>query len=194
MEVKSYPPATEFERRQAPLKDSEPPAPWTPPRPMMGGGKVFWSVLLTLGVIAAGAWTVAVAYAGPAYGFAIDTAPAWQQTTHRTELHLVPGAAAAVAGLLLLMCLPGLRWGKRRFIGGLMALVAIAAGVVLVLGRAALAAYTGSESVNAVSGSAYHVFVLRLGYEWGPGLILVLFAAWLLGMQAVGRRPRDRDL
>jgi hypothetical protein len=191
MEVKSYPPTSEFARRPSPLVDSEPPPAWVPAPPAMGAGRVCLCVLLTLGTIAAGAWAAAVAYAGPAYGFAIDTAPAWAQTTHRTELHLVPGAVAVLAGLVLLVVLPRLRRGRRRFLGGLAALVAIAAGVALVLGRAALAAYTGSQSVNAVAGSPLHVFLLRLGYEWGPGLVLVLLAAWLLGLQAVRRPTRD---
>jgi hypothetical protein len=121
------------------------------------------------------------------YGFAIDAAPAWQQTTHRTMLHLVPGAVATVAGLVLMLAIPGLRRGRRRFLGALVALLTIAAGTSLVLGRSALAAFSASQLVDAVQGSPSTVFLLRLGYEWGPGLLLVAFGAWSLGLQAMGK-------
>jgi hypothetical protein len=166
--------------------------PWyTPPgAAAMGSGKVGLSVLLSLGTMVLGLWAAVVTYAGPAYGFAIDSAGAWQQTTHRALLHLVPGAGSAFLGLLLLIALPALRQGRARFIGTVAALGVMAAGIWLVIGRSLWAAYTGNAAVDTVGGGLRWAFELRLVHEWGPGLLLLAFGAWSLGLQAVGRgRP-----
>jgi hypothetical protein len=185
MDVKSYPPASHFERRSDPEPVDD--RPMSQPVPIMGVGKVALSTLLALGTVLVGVWTALVAYAAPTYGFAVDSAPAWQQTSHRVVLHMVPGAVATVAGLVLLLTVPGLRRGRRRVLGALAALMAIVVGIELVLGRSALAAFSGSQLVEAVQGSPSTVFLLRLGSEWGPGLLLVAFGAWCLGLQAMGK-------
>ena len=160
----------------------------------MGTGKVALSVLLSLGTILAGAWAAVVTYAGPAYGLSIDSAGAWQQTTHRAILHLLPGGVAAFLGLLLLIALPALRRGKGRFIGTVATLGVMAAGIWLVVGRSAWAAYTGNAAIDAVGGGTRWAFTLRLVHEWGPGLILLAFGAWSLGLQAVGQGRRPASL
>ena len=156
--------------------------------PLMGSGKVFLAILLSLGIALVGAWGAAAIYAGPAYGYAIDNAAAWQETHDRLVLHLVPGAAAALSGLMLLFTVGPARRGRGRFWTGLFALLATAAGVWLVIGRGALASYTGSSSLNTIPGSPSWVFELRMIHEWGPGLLVAIFGAWSLGLQAVSKR------
>jgi hypothetical protein len=188
-ERSSYPPPSAF----AKSPDAPPPmaAPRAPRVRAMGPGKVTMVVLLALGVAVVGAWATLIAYAGRQYGLAVDSAPDWQQTTYRIALHLVPGAAAVLSGLVLLLTVPGLRRGRRRFLGGLAALLAIAAGTWLILGRGALAAYTGLANVDTMPGSPAIAFLLRAAFESGPGVLLLVFGAWSLGLQAVGR-IRDR--
>jgi hypothetical protein len=157
---------------------------------LMGTGKVFLAFLLALGITLVGAWAAAVSYAGPAYGYAIDNAGAWQETNNRLVLHLVPGAVAALSGLMLLFTVGSARSGRGRFWTGLFALLVMAAGVWLVIGRGALASYNGSSSVSTIPGSPGWAFELRMIHEWGPGLLLAIFGAWSLGLQAVSRRLR----
>jgi hypothetical protein len=191
MDVKQEAPPVRF----APPKAMTPPIdqPWYKPPPKvamgmgMGRGKVVLSALLALGTLLAGAWAAVVTYAAPSFGFPIDSAGAWQDTTHRLVLHMVPGVAAAFCGFVLLVFLPALRRGKGRVMGGLAALVVMGAGAWLLLGRSALAAFTGSTTVDAVQGSPQWAFLLRIAHEWGPGLLLVVFGAWSLGLQAVGK-------
>lgn len=154
---------------------------------LMGSGKVFLAVLLGLGIALVGAWAAVVIYAAPTYGYAIDNAGAWQETNNRLVLHLVPGAVAALSGLILVFTVGAARRGRGRFWTGLFALLVMAAGVWLVIGRGALASYTGSSSVNTIPGSPRWAFELRMIHEWGPGLLLAIFGAWSLGLQAVSR-------
>lgn len=191
MDVKQEAPPVRFE---APKPVASPVGkPWYNPPPKvamgmgMGRGKVVLSALLALGTLLAGAWVAVVTYVAPSYGFPIDSAGPWQETTHRLVLHMVPGIVAAFCGFVLLVFIPALRRGKGRVMGGLAALVVIGAGAWLILGRTALAAFTGSTTVDAVQGSAQWVFLLRVAHEWGPGLLLVVFGAWSLGLQAVGK-------
>jgi hypothetical protein len=163
--------------------------PWynPPGAAMMGRGKVTLAALLGVGTLLAGAWAAIVSLLAPSYGFPIDSVGAWHVTAHRLILHVVPGGVAVIGGLVLLIALPALRHGKGRIAGGLAALVVMSSGAWLLLGRSALAAITGSTVIDSVGGSPSWAFLLRVAHEWGPGLLLLAFGAWSLGLQAVGK-------
>jgi hypothetical protein len=91
---------------------------------------------------------------------------------------------------MLVFTLGAARTGRRRRWTGLFAMLVMAAGVWLVIGREALASYTGSPSVGTIPGSPSRAFELRMIHEWGPGLLLAIFGARSQGLQAVSRRLR----
>ncbi|MBO0731554.1 MAG: hypothetical protein J2P57_20010, partial [Acidimicrobiaceae bacterium] len=80
-----------------------------------------------------GAWAGIVAFVGPLWGFNASGTTSWVWNTNHWLLHLVPGAVAFVAGLLMMGQAPARRATFRApfFVSGLLA---AAAGAWLILG------------------------------------------------------------
>jgi|ERR1700694_2660614 len=121
--------------------------------------------VLGLLAILIGAWAGIVAYVGPSFGYSADGSGSWEWTLQHTVLHLVPGAAAVLAGLLT--AAHGGR-STSRLAGFLLLLC----GAWLVLGPSAWPALNSTEGVFAPA-SPVRSFLNQLGYNLGPGLILV---------------------
>jgi hypothetical protein len=131
---------------------------------------------------ALGAWAGIVGYVGPVFGYHATTLGAWQWTTNNWLLHLIPGAVAFVAGLLVL--------GRARALarGGvsLAALAAILAGAWLVIGPAAWPLFESSRAYGPATG-ATNIFLVKLGADLGPGVLLAAFGGMLLKASHPGR-------
>ncbi len=146
---------------------------------MMGGTRTSLLWLLSVATLLVGAWAGLVPYVGPLFGFGQGDAGAWQWTTDRAFLNLIPGAAGVFAGLLLFLSL-ALGWG--RGLAGFAGLLAAVAGAWLVLGPSAYGAVIGSTSLDTVHFGPVWNFTIRVGYHLGPGLLLVAFGAWTMGL------------
>ena len=98
----------------------------------------------------------------------------------------VDGAAAFLAGLLLMA------FGPRAFrlgwkgVSGFAGLVALAAGLWFVLGPEAYATF--HRAAPAAHGSALARFVTDVGYNLGVGLCLAALGALTVGLLRVPRR------
>jgi hypothetical protein len=110
-----------FRRFRPASQDYVPPAPvvetrgWTP-------AVIVPAVLLMV----LGAWVFLAPLVGPYFSFGLDTSSKWRFTNDHWLLSLVPGIALFTAGLLMTV--------RSRAIGWLAGLIAVAAGVWLVIG------------------------------------------------------------
>jgi hypothetical protein len=139
-----------------------------------------------------GAWGGIVAYVGPTFGYQADGSPSWYWDFQHALLHLIPGAVAVAAGLLILAVAVRPALTARRPAGALLTIVVAACGAWFVLGPVVWPIFY-SGPVFLTSGAQTNM-VNQLGYNLGPGLVLTLLSGMGLAL-AVGRdRPADGSL
>src|SRR5439155_22966028 len=83
-----------------------------------------------------GAWGGICVFVGPYFNYRPTSATTWQWTTNNWLLHLLPGAVAVAAGLVIMTLSPVRRAGGTRGGLGLPALLLAAAGGWFVIGPA----------------------------------------------------------
>lgn len=125
-----------------------------------------------------GTWAAIAVYIGPYFGYRPTTVQTWTWNTQNWMLHLAPGAAAAVAGLILLAVGPS----RRTLLGGALALpglLLLVAGGWFVVGPAA---WPLIESGPAFAGATTHsaAFANQIGTTLGPGVVLAILAGMAL--------------
>jgi hypothetical protein len=134
-------------------------------------------------LILLGAWGALVPFVGPYFNFAFSPDQEWFWTTARGWLEVLPGAATALGGLLLLVS------GNRAtaMFGGWLTVLA---GAWFVVGRA-LAGPLGIGDVGTpVADTETKRVWLELTYFYGLGALIVFFGAIALGRLSV-RSARD---
>jgi hypothetical protein len=138
-------------------------------------------------LILLGAWGAIIPFVGPYFGYAYTPDTAWAYTTGRLWLSILPGAAAFLGGIMLLLAATR----PAAMAGGFVALLA---GAWFVVGAPILAAVIGAgpngPGVPVVSaGSAFSAPVMRLleglGFHFGLGVVIAALAAFALGRFAV---------
>lgn len=150
-------------------------------KPMSGQHKGAAVVLLLLGV-----WGALVPFVGPTFGYSMSGSRAWEWTESHATLHLAPGVAAVLGGLLLLA---SRNWAAQ--VSG--ALVAAAGGVWFVIAPSLHPLWAG-ESTGMMSGGMMHSesagssALSSLGYHYGTGALIALVAAYALGVLVASRR------
>ncbi|MEN3317733.1 MAG: hypothetical protein V7643_1134 [Mycobacterium sp.] len=130
-----------------------------------------------------GAWGALIPFVGPYFDFAFTPDQEWFWTTARGWLEVLPGAATALGGLLLLVS------GNRAtaMFGGWLTVLA---GAWFVVGRA-LASPLGIGDPGAPVAAAETKRVwLELTYFYGLGALIVFLGAVALGRLSV-RSARD---
>lgn len=154
-------------------------------RPVGLGSIGIWAILF-------GAWAGIVPYVGPLFGYRANATGAWTWNLDHALLHLAPGVVAVAAGLVILGMLPrARRIARGRFGAASAGLVLVACGAWLVLGPSIWPIFYPSAVVFGHSTSALTGFVNRVGYNLGPGLVLVWLGA--MAMKA-GRRDRRTEV
>lgn len=130
-----------------------------------------------------GAWGALIPFVGPYFDFAFTPDQEWFWTTARGWLEVLPGAATALGGLLLLVS------GNRAtaMFGGWLTVLA---GAWFVVGRA-LASPLGIGDPGApVAATETKRVWLELTYFYGLGALIVFLGAIALGRLSV-RTARD---
>ncbi len=142
-----------------------------------------------VGLLAAlvGAWGALSVFVGPYFGYQPTSADAWSWTTQNWLLHLVPGAAAVLAGLMILSASPG----RHRRAGhgapiGLAALILVCAGAWFVIGPALWPTFESGQPF-ATGTDAWTSFVNQVGSSLGPGILLAMLGG--MAFKAVMARP-----
>ena len=134
-------------------------------------------------LILLGAWGALIPFIGPRFDFAFTPDQEWVWTTARGWLEVLPGAATALGGLLLLM-------SRNRATAMLGGWLTVLAGAWFVVGRA-LAGPLGIGDVGAPVASTETKRVwLELTYFYGLGALILFFGAIALGRLSV-RSARD---
>ena len=126
-------------------------------------------------------------FVGPYFGYQPTSVDAWSWTTQNWLLHLVPGAAAVLAGLMILSASPG----RHRRAGhgapiGLAALILVCAGAWFVIGPALWATFESGQPF-ATGTDAWTSFVNQVGSSLGPGILLAMLGG--MAFKAVIARP-----
>jgi hypothetical protein len=138
-------------------------------------------------LILLGAWGAIIPFVGPYFGYAYTPDTTWTYTTGRVWLSILPGAAAFLGGIMVLLAATR----PAAMAGGLVALLG---GVWFVVGAPILAVVVGTGTSGpgvpvASAGSAFSAPVMRLleglGFFSGLGVVIVIFAAFALGRFAV---------
>ncbi len=139
-------------------------------------------------LILLGAWGAVIPFVGPYFGYAYTPDTTWAYTTGRLWLSILPGAAAFLGGVMVLLA-PS---RAAAMTGGFLAALA---GAWFVVGVPILAVVTTAVlGVPAVSrGSVFGAPVMRLleglGFYYGLGVVIVFFAALALGRLAAAAYP-----
>ena len=139
-------------------------------------------------LIVLGAWGAAVPFVGPTFDFSYSLGQDW--TAGRGWLQVLPGAVAALGGLLLLVS------GNRAtaMLGGWLAVVA---GAWFVVGRAVAGPLALGDVGTPVASTDTQRVWMELTTFYGLGALIVFFGALALGRLSIrsvrdveyGRRP-----
>lgn len=134
---------------------------------------VFSGLLLVL----LGAWAALVAFVGPYFHFAYTPDSTWTYTSDRLWMQILPGAGAALGGLIVL-------GSAHRAFASLGAWLAAICGAWLVVGPV-LSTMPGIPNVGTPTGGTTRRALESLGFFYGVGVAIVFFAAVALGRFAV---------
>lgn len=147
---------------------------------LLNRGRVSGSILVLLG-----AWGAIIPFIGPYFGYAYTPDKVWTYTSGRLWLSILPGAAAFLGGLLIVV-------SERAGIAG--ALLAALGGAWFIVGQPITALVQTSGSISpgtpvTSSGAAFGASTMRflesLGFFYGVGILIVFFAALALGQVAI---------
>lgn len=124
-----------------------------------------------------GAWAALVAFVGPYFHFAYTPDSTWTYTSDRLWMQILPGAGAALGGLIVL-------GSAHRAFASLGAWLAAICGGWLVVGPA-LSTMPGIPNIGTPTGGTTRRALESLGFFYGVGVAIVFFAAVALGRFAV---------
>ncbi len=134
-------------------------------------------------LILLGIWGALIPFVGPYFDFAFSPDREWAWTAARGWLEVLPGAATAVGGFLLLS-------SRNRFTAMIGGWLTVIAGAWFVVGRA-LAGPLGLGDAGApVAATETKRVVTELAYFYGLGAVIIFLGAIALGRLSV-RSARD---
>lgn len=128
-----------------------------------------------------GLWGALVPFVGPTFGYGMGGTPAWTWSESHLTLHLAPGVVALLGGLMLLR---GRRAGQ--VLGGMLGVVGGAWFVIAPTLHPLWAAPTMS-GMDGMGDSALSEALSGLGYHYGTGALIAVFAAYALGNVGAAR-------
>jgi hypothetical protein len=125
-----------------------------------------------------GAWVALIPFVGPYFDYQVGTTSAWDWSADRLWLSVLPGAATALGGLILL-------FSKRRVSASLGSLLALAGGLWLVSGPVISLFWNhGQIATGPAIGDTGTRVVEWLGFYFGVGALITLLSAYVLGFLA----------
>jgi hypothetical protein len=126
-------------------------------------------------VMLLGLWGALIPFIGPYFHYAYTPDTAWTWTSGRLWLEVLPGAAAFVAGFLLMTT-------ANRAVGVFAGWLGSAAGAWFVLGPIFGRLWNGAEGAagHAIGGTTRQVWE-QIGFFSGLGVVILFFSAQALG-------------
>jgi hypothetical protein len=129
-------------------------------------------------LILLGLWGGLVPFVGPYFNYQIGTTSTWDWSTDRLWLSVLPAAATVLGGLIMLL-------STRRSTASLGGLLALAGGVWFVAGPSVSMLWNhGAPATGAAIGHTGTRVAEWLGFHYGLGALITLFAAYGLGFLA----------
>lgn len=127
-----------------------------------------------------GLWGGLIAFVGPYFHYAYTPGTAWAYTSGRLWLEILPGAATALGGLILLV-------SRVRPVAMFGAWVAALGGAWFAVGRVLSPVWNahGTVALGTPIGSPVTRALVELGYFTGLGVIIVFLAALSMGRLTV---------
>jgi large conductance mechanosensitive channel len=137
-------------------------------------------VLSGIMLVLLGVWGALIPFIGPYFHYAYTPDQAWVYTPGRFWLEIVPGAAAAVGGLILLA-------SANRALAAFGAWLAALAGAWFLIGPAVSTLWvsSGFPQIGVPAGGTLLRAVEQIGFFAGLGAAIVFFGALALGRMAV---------
>ncbi len=121
-----------------------------------------------------GIWGALVPFVGPYFHYAYTPDTSWTFTSGRMFLEILPGAAAILGGLAVLMT-------GHRAVAILGAWLASIAGAWFAVGGVLSVLWTSGAVAGTPVGSKYTVMLEQIGFFTGLGIVIVFVAALALG-------------
>jgi hypothetical protein len=142
-------------------------------------------------LIVLGGWGALVAFVGPYFHYRYASDATWKWTAARFWFEVLPGAATALGGLVLLIA-------ANRVAGSIAGWLSVAGGVWFVIGRDMSPILHAGSVGEPVSSTNTGRVVEALGFFSGLGVAIAVLAAFALGRMAVVavrdvRAAQDRD-
>jgi hypothetical protein len=130
-------------------------------------------------LVLAGLWAALVPFFGPYLNLSIGTDHTWHWTTGRLWLDVLPGAVAAIAGLMLIAA-------ATRGSAGFASWLAVCAGAWLIVGQSVSLTWNhGVSDAGAPLFGNAHKMVEEIVYYYGVGALILFFGAFALGRMAL---------
>jgi hypothetical protein len=133
-------------------------------------------------VLLLGAWGALVPFIGPHFGYAYTPNATWTMTAGRLWLEVVPGAVAALGGLILI-------GSARRSVGVAAGWLAALAGAWFAVGPIVSMLWTADgrpQTGTPVGTTTLQAVVEQIGFFTGLGVVIVFLAATAIGRFSVG--------
>ena len=137
-------------------------------------------------LIVLGVWGALIPFVGTFFDFASTPEAAWTWTDARGWLQVLPGAATAVGGLLLLM-------SRNRATATLGGWMSVLGGAWFVVGRASAGLWGIGDVGAPVAATEAKSVVIELAYFYGLGALIIFLGATALGRISV-RSVRDVEI
>ncbi|HTZ86915.1 MAG TPA: hypothetical protein VMB05_09630 [Solirubrobacteraceae bacterium] len=129
-----------------------------------------------------GIWGALIPFVGPYFDYSFGTNTTWHYTTDRLWLSILPGAAALLAGILLLLA-------GTRLAGVIGGWLGVAAGAWFVVGPSVSLTWEhGAGPIGRPLFDSTRQTLELVGYFYGLGALIVALSAFAIGRFA--SRPR----
>jgi hypothetical protein len=125
-----------------------------------------------------GLWGALIPFVGPYFDYQIGTTSTWDWSIDRFWLSVLPGAAAVLGGLIML-------YSTRRSTASFGGLLALAGGLWFVVGPSVSMLWNdGAQATGAAFGDNGTRVLEWIGFYYGTGALITMFAAYGLGFLA----------
>jgi hypothetical protein len=126
-------------------------------------------------IVLLGTWAALIPFVGPYFDYSFGTNATWHYTSDRLWLDILPGALAALGGLLLIVA--GTR--KAGIFGGWLAV--LAGGWLVVGPSVSLTWESGTGPIGRPLFGSTRQMLELVGYFYGTGALIVALSAFAVG-------------